>query len=132
MWRGTVKHVAVILCLTLVCLGTVRTAAAQDLAITNVRVITGAGPVIEQGSIVVRGGRIASIAAGNTAAPGVKVIDGRGLTAAAGFIDAHRHIVTGTDPAGWLARDASKQMRELLEAGYTTLLSGWRPGGTDC
>ena len=36
-------------------------AAAQDVAITNVRVIVGTGPVIESGTIIVRGGKIASV-----------------------------------------------------------------------
>jgi imidazolonepropionase-like amidohydrolase len=71
-----------------------RPLAAQDLAITNVRVIVGTGQVIEQGTIVIRNGRIASAAAG--AAPsGLKTLDGKVLTAMAGFIDAHRHIIGG-------------------------------------
>ena len=45
---------------------------AQDLAINNVRIIVGTGQVIEQGTIVIRGGRIVSASAGNTAAPGVR------------------------------------------------------------
>lgn len=103
------------------------TVAAQDLAITNVRIIVGTGRVIEQGTIVVRAGRIASASAGNTAAPGVRTIDGRGLTAVAGYIDAHRHIVQAGRGAGaadtWLKTEASARMQEFLEAGYTTLMS---------
>ena len=38
--------------------------AAQNLVITNARIVTGAGTVIERGSIVVRDGRIVSVAAG--------------------------------------------------------------------
>ena len=38
--------------------------AAQDLTITNARIIVGNGTVIERGSIVVRGGKIVSVAAG--------------------------------------------------------------------
>ena len=38
--------------------------SAQDIAITNVRVIVGSGPVIENGTIIVRGGKIASVGAG--------------------------------------------------------------------
>ena len=38
--------------------------AAQDLVITNARIIVGNGTVIDSGSIVVRGGRIASVSAG--------------------------------------------------------------------
>jgi imidazolonepropionase-like amidohydrolase len=99
------------------------TLAGQDLAINNVRIIVGTGPVIEQGTILIRGGRIVSAAAGNTAAPGVKTVDGRGLTAVAGYIDAHRHIVQGRDADAWLKNDAPTRMKEFLEAGYTTLMS---------
>ena len=101
--------------------------AAQDLAITNVRIIVGTGQVIEQGTIVIRGGRIVSASAGNTAASGVRALDGKGLTAIAGYIDAHRHIVQGGRGAGgadtWLKNDAPARMQEFLEAGYTTLMS---------
>ena len=103
---------------------------AQDLAINNVRIIVGTGQVIEQGTIVIRGGRIVSASAGNTAAPGVRALDGRGLTAVAGYIDAHRHIVQGGGRGAgagaadtWLRDSAPARMQEFLEAGYTTLMS---------
>jgi imidazolonepropionase-like amidohydrolase len=99
------------------------TLTAQDLLINNVRIIVGTGQVIEQGTILIRGGRIVSAAAGNTAAPGVKTVEGKGLTAVAGYIDAHRHIVQGRDATAWLKNDAPTRMQEFLEAGYTTLMS---------
>jgi imidazolonepropionase-like amidohydrolase len=99
------------------------TLAAQDLVINNVRIIAGTGQVIEQGTILVRGGRIVSAAVDNTPAPGIKAIDGKGLTAVAGYIDDHRHIYNGRDVDAWLKSDAPKRMQEFLEAGYTTLMS---------
>jgi imidazolonepropionase-like amidohydrolase len=74
-----------------------RGAAAQNLVVTNARIIVGPGQVIERGAIVVRDGRIASVAAGQApAAPaGAKVIDGTGMTVMAGYIDVHRHIIQG-------------------------------------
>src|SRR3954471_854276 len=97
--------------------------AAQDLTITNARIIVGNGTVINQGSIVVRGGRIVSAVVGLADAQGAKAggptIDGRGLTAIAGFIDAHRHVNTGPNE--------KEQMQALLDAGYTTILSGGGP-----
>ena len=40
-----------------------RDLAAQNLLITNARIITGTGAVIDRGSVVVRDGRIVSVAA---------------------------------------------------------------------
>ena len=97
--------------------------AAQDLVISNARIIVGTGQVIQQGTIVVRGGKIASVAAGTVPSSGLKVIDARGMTAVAGFIDGHRHIIGG-DAQKYLSELAADRMREFLEAGYTTLVSG--------
>ena len=100
---------ALLACLTL---------SAQDLTITNARIIGANGTVIQNGSIVVRGGKIASVASGAPSAAG-KTIDAKGMTAMPGFIDGHRHINTGPNEKA--------QMQALLEAGYTTVLSGGGP-----
>jgi imidazolonepropionase-like amidohydrolase len=102
--------------------GLATSAVAQDLVIINARILD-AGSVVDNGSVVVRDGRIASVSAGVAAAPaGVRRIDAGGKTVMPGFIDAHRHIIDG-DPAEWLAEGAAPQMREFLEAGFTTVLS---------
>src|SRR5687767_907726 len=111
-----------LLCLTL---GTFAPLSAQDVTITNARIIVANGTVIERGSIVVRGGKIASVAAGAPAAPAAgapaagQTIDAKGMTAMPGFIDAHRHINTNANEQA--------QMQAQLEAGYTTILSGGGP-----
>ena len=87
---------------------------AQEVTITNARIIVRDGSIIENGSIVVRGGKIASVAAGKPASTAGKVIDAKGMSAIAGYIDAHRHI----------GRETDKEMQRLLEAGFTTVLSG--------
>lgn len=92
---------------------------AQDLTITNARIISANGEVIESGSIVVRDGRITYAAAGAPRNPTAMIIDAAGMTAMPGFIDAHRHINTGPNEA--------EDMQALLEAGYTTVLSGGGP-----
>src|SRR3954462_5045556 len=93
--------------------------SAQDLTITNARIIVANGTVIERGSIVVRAGKIVSAGAGAPSAPAGRTIDAKGMTAMPGLIDAHRHINTGPDEKA--------QMQALLEAGYTTVLSGGGP-----
>jgi imidazolonepropionase-like amidohydrolase len=100
--------------------------AAQDLIITNARIIVGNGEVIDQGSLVIRNGRIASVSPGAANAQGAQTLDARGMTVMPGFIDAHRHIMRGNADA-WLTEEAPDRLREFLEAGYTTLMSGGGP-----
>ena len=92
---------------------------AQDVAITNARIIIGNGEVIESGTLVVRNGRIAEVTAGHANTQGLQAIDGTGMTAMPGFIDAHRHINTGPDEKA--------EMQAQLEAGYTPSLTGGGP-----
>ena len=101
-------------------------ADAQDLTITNGRIIDGTGRVIERGSIVIRGGKIASVASGAPTAAAGRRIDAGGKAVMPGLIDAHRHLVTG-DPAKWLADTAPKELQEFLDAGFTTVLSAIDP-----
>ncbi|HEY3824649.1 MAG TPA: amidohydrolase family protein [Bryobacteraceae bacterium] len=103
----------------LLSLAAARDLPAQDLAIAHARIITGTGMVINSGSIVIRGGKIVSVAGGAPNATGIRTIDAKGMSAMAGFIDAHRHVNTGPMEKA--------QMQQLLEAGYTTVLSGGGP-----
>jgi len=105
--------------LTCLALGAVAALSAQDVTIVNARIIGPNASVIERGSIVVRGGRIASVSAGAPSAASGKTIDAKGMTAMPGFIDGHRHINTGPSE--------KEQMQALLEAGYTTILSAGGP-----
>jgi imidazolonepropionase-like amidohydrolase len=100
--------------------------AAQDLVITNARVIVGNGTEIDAGSAVVRGGRIVSVARGPAKGQPAPTIDAKGMTVIPGFIDAHRRIMSGDD-VWWFMEQAGVRMREFLEAGYTTLMSGGGP-----
>ena len=99
--------------------GVATTASAQDAAITNARIIVGNGDIIKSGTIIVRNGRITDVGSGSMATRGLATIDGTGMTAMPGFIDAHRHINTGPNER--------EEMQAQLEAGYTTILSGGGP-----
>ena len=100
-------------------------ASAQNLTITNARILDGTGRVIERGAVVVKDGKIASVSATAPAAAGGRTIDAGGKTVMPGLIDAHRHIVTGG--ADWLDKTAPKEMQEFLDAGFTTLLCALEP-----
>jgi imidazolonepropionase-like amidohydrolase len=100
-------------------LGALASLSAQDLTITNARIVAANGTLIERGSIVVRAGKIVSVAPGGPSAASGRTIDAKGMTAMPGFIDGHRHINTGPNEKA--------QMQALLEAGYTTILSGGGP-----
>ncbi len=74
-------------------LAPVRRAGAQragvdTYAITNARVVTVSGPVIERGTVVVREGLIAAVGERVAAPPDARTIDGTGLTVYPGLIDA--------------------------------------------
>ena len=56
-------------------------------AITNARIVPVSGPVIERGTIVVKGNRIQAVGANVSAPSGAKVVDGNGLSIYPGFID---------------------------------------------
>jgi imidazolonepropionase-like amidohydrolase len=91
--------------------------AAQDVAITNARIIVGSGQVIDSGTIIVKGGKIVSVTAGNAPTQGLRTIDAKGMSAMPGFIDGHKHVNTYN----------AEQMKSLIEAGYTTVLAGGGP-----
>jgi imidazolonepropionase-like amidohydrolase len=98
-------------------------AAAQDVAITNARIIVGSGQVIPSGTIIVKGGKIVSVTAGPatslgaSATQGLRTIDAKGMSAMPGFIDGHKHVNNYN----------AEQMKSLIEAGYTTVLAGGGP-----
>ena len=91
--------------------------SAQDVAITNARIIVGSGQVIDSGTIIVKGGKIVSVSAGAAPTQGLRTIDAKGMSAMPGFIDGHKHVNNYN----------AEQMKSLIEAGYTTVLAGGGP-----
>ena len=101
------------------------TALAQDLVITNARILD-ANTDIARGSIVIEDGRIVSVAPGAARADGKPTLDAGGRTVVPGYIDAHRHIING-DAEQWFREQSVQRMQEFLDAGFTTLMSGGGP-----
>jgi len=108
------NRVLIVACVAVAGLIVPRVAVAQDVAITNARIIVGSGQVIDSGTIIVKGGKIVSVTAGAAPTQGLRAIDAKGMSAMPGFIDGHKHVNTFN----------AEQMKSLLEAGYTTVLSG--------
>jgi len=99
--------------LAVICGSVVATAAcAQNLVLTNARILDGAGGEIANGTIVVEGGVIRSVGAGAAPRGSANVVDAGGRTVMPGFIDAHRHL-GAAEPA---------LMKSFIDAGFTTVL----------
>ncbi|MHB1225190.1 MAG: amidohydrolase family protein [Gemmatimonadaceae bacterium] len=62
--------------------------APTTYAITNARIVPGAGPVVERGTVVIRDGVIAAVGAGVAVPADARTVDGTGLTVYPGFIEA--------------------------------------------
>lgn len=90
-------------------------APQADFIVAGATLIDGSGGPSRQGDLAVRDGRI--VALGDFAhAPGVPVIDARGLALAPGFIDSHTH------DDGYLL--AHPEMLPKVSQGITTVVTG--------
>jgi imidazolonepropionase-like amidohydrolase len=83
------KYSILSVCMILFCAGL---SSAETIAITNAKIYTMAGPVIEKGTIVIRDGKIEAVGAGVTAPSGARIIDASGKQVFPGFIDANCHV----------------------------------------
>jgi len=68
--------------------------------IRNAHVVTVSGPDIENGSVVIRDGKIEAVGASVDAPPGAQTIDGRGLSVYPGMIDAGTNMGLVEVPQG--------------------------------
>lgn len=102
----------------------VQMARAQDATLFNARIVVGDGPVIPNGYITVQGGKIVTVAPGRPPQISGTPIDAAGMTALPGFIDGHKHL--NTSPQG-----EKEQMQDLIENGFTTVLSALGPADSN-
>ena len=120
---------AAALSILLICPSVGATPSESDLAISNVRVITGTGEVLRDAEVVVSRGRILSVGQRLAETTAKVQIDGRGKTLLPGLIDAHVHILLGrtvTDEES-LARLIREELQATLDGflshGVTTIRS---------
>jgi len=66
--------------------------AIDTYAITNARLVTVSGPVIERGTVIIRNGLIVAAGVNVSAPPDARVIDGTGLTVYPGLIDSYTNL----------------------------------------
>ena len=101
-------------------LGLVHAAAAQNLVVRNARILDGNGGVVNDGTIVVRNGRISAYEESADTSD-FTILDAEGMTVIPAFTDAHRQVIQG-DPDEWMEQ-AAERMQEYLDAGVTTIVT---------
>lgn len=104
--------------------------SAQDLVITDGLVIDGTGRTIENGSVLVRAGRITSVSEAAIADPPALEIDARGMAVIPGLIDSHTHLLISDRTRGgeaalsrWISEELPGHLEAYLESGITTIFS---------
>ena len=80
-------------------------------AITNARIYPISGPVLDKGTIVIRGNRIEAIGANVAVPPGAQVIDAKGHEVYPGFIDARTSM--GLNEPGPRSFEDTNEMLEI-------------------
>jgi imidazolonepropionase-like amidohydrolase len=74
-------------------------AAQNSYVIQNAKVVTVSGPVLQDGSVVIKDGKIADVGKNVVVPSGAKTIDGRGLTVYPGLFDIDSSLgMTGSSP----------------------------------
>ncbi|MBN8552117.1 MAG: amidohydrolase [Caulobacterales bacterium] len=82
---------------------------AEDLAIVGATVFTGTGQRIENGVVVLAGGRVAAVGGPETPIPaGIRRVDAAGRFVTPGIIDAHSHLGVYPSPSVQATSDGNE------------------------
>ena len=103
-------------------------AHAQTTAFVGGRVIDGTGRTIDNGVVVVNGGKITAVGTASTPVPaGATRVDLKGKTILPGLVNAHGHVAATTglrsDQASYTRDNLLRQLRTYAMYGVTTVFS---------
>ncbi|MCH8286227.1 amidohydrolase family protein [candidate division KSB1 bacterium] len=121
------KTMVICFSISVMLLTAVPASAQSDLFISNATIITGTGQTIENGSILIRDGKIARIGSNLSAPSGVDVIDASGKYVMPGIIDLHSHMGGGGNEStsqNSAMVDISDQVVHDQYSFYTALAGG--------
>ena len=88
--------------------------AGTLVAITNATVLTASHGTIENGTVLIRNGKIAAVGKGIAVPAGARVIDGQGKYVMPGIIDAHSHSASEGINEGSLSNTAMVRIEDVL------------------
>jgi imidazolonepropionase-like amidohydrolase len=97
------------------------TVQAQTVAITNARIHTVSGPVIERGTLVIRDGKIAAVGANVAVPAGARVIDANGKTVTPGLIDSSTGLGTVEIPLSGRGTDDASTNSDRVTAAFNVV-----------
>jgi imidazolonepropionase-like amidohydrolase len=99
-----------------VAFGVVAYAQSDETLIKNATIMTASHGTIENGSILIRNGKIAAVGKNSDvkAGPNAKVIDATGMYVTPGLIDAHSHSALDDVNEGTLSVTAMVRMRDVI------------------
>ena len=87
---------------------TYRPFPSRPTAIVGATVFTGTGQEIDNGTVLIRDGKIEQVAAGLAAPSGYDVVDAHGQWVTPGVIDAHSHLGVYASPANQASSDGNE------------------------
>ena len=106
--------------------------AIETYAITNARIVTVSGPVIERGTVVIRDGLIAAVGPNVSAPADARIIDGAGLTVYPGLIDSNTSLgipAPSETPSASPAVGGGGGFGQLRPQTFLTALNSAQPPG---
>lgn len=81
---------------------------AETIAITGGRVVPVEGEPVENGTVVLVGGRITAVGADVDVPDGARVVDATGRWVVPGFVEAHAHMGVHEESEGWAGQDTNE------------------------